>query len=151
MKLLIRDREILSSALNKGGYRPTPQREHIYLIILNKRDHPTADEIYVRCKKEMQGISLATVYNCLEMFVECGLVKQVNFEREPSRYCPNLMEHAHFHCKNTGKVFDIDLPNEYFNEIKKLLPNSFNTDIVEINFRGICKTEMDETSQLVNE
>ncbi len=87
----------LNQRLTASGLRPTPQREIVFKVILEKRDHPTVDDIFARVKSQMPTISLATVYNCLETLVQCGLVRQVNFERGASRYCPNLSEHAHFH------------------------------------------------------
>ncbi|HAV12834.1 MAG TPA: transcriptional repressor, partial [Opitutae bacterium] len=86
----------LDKALEHSGQRSTKQREHIFSVLLEKRDHPTADEVYARAKSDMPTISLATVYNCLETLVETSLIRQVNFEREPTRYCPNLTQHAHF-------------------------------------------------------
>ena len=74
--------------LTDSGLRSTPQREIIYDSLLQKRDHPTADEVYARAKSEMPSISLATVYNCLETFVQRNLVRAVNFERGPTRYLP---------------------------------------------------------------
>ena len=85
----------LAQHLTDSGLRSTPQREVIYQVILAKRDHPTAEEIFARVKLLMPTISFATVYNCLDTLVQCGLIKQVNFVREPTRYCPNLHEHAH--------------------------------------------------------
>ena len=84
MKLAPEYKARLDHALEHSGQRSTKQREHIFSVILEKRDHPTADEVYARAKGEMPTISLATVYNCLETLVESGLVKQVNFEREPT-------------------------------------------------------------------
>jgi Fe2+ or Zn2+ uptake regulation protein len=87
--------EALAQRLSDSGLRSTPQREAIYRVLLKKRDHPTAEEVFARAKPEMPMISLATVYNCLETLVQCNLVRAVNFERGPTRYCPNLQPHAH--------------------------------------------------------
>src|SRR5450432_2046576 len=102
----------LCERLKACAIRPTPQREVVLKVILEKRDHPTADEIFARVKSRLPTISLATVYNCLETLVQCGLVRQVNLERAPTRYCPNLHEHAHFHDETTGKIHDVSLPSE---------------------------------------
>ena len=85
MKLAPEYKTRLDSALEHSGQRSTKQREHVFAVILEKRDHPTADEIYARSRVEMPTISLATVYNCLETLVDSGLVRPVNFEREPTR------------------------------------------------------------------
>jgi Fur family peroxide stress response transcriptional regulator len=90
-----------------GGLRMTKQRKEVYSVLLNRRDHPSAQDVFLRAKEHMPTISLATVYNCLEALVGHELVKQVNFDRSPSRYCPNLAEHVHFQDETTGQIHDI--------------------------------------------
>ncbi|HVY62331.1 MAG TPA: transcriptional repressor, partial [Planctomycetota bacterium] len=116
--------------------RSTPQREVVYNLLLQKRDHPTADEVYARVRAEMPTISLATVYNCLETLVQCSLVRAVNFERGPTRYCPNLQPHAHFHDEQTGATHDIDLPADVLARVKAILPAGYDASAVDIIFRG---------------
>ena len=129
----------LAQRLADSGLRATPQRELVYNVLLAKRDHPTADQVFTRVKEELSTISLATVYNCLETLVQCGLVRQVNLEREPTRYCPNLRPHAHFHDERTGSTHDIDLPPAVLTKLKSVLPPGYDADAVEITFRGKAK------------
>jgi Fur family peroxide stress response transcriptional regulator len=129
----------LAQRLADSGLRSTPQRELVYSVLLKKRDHPTADEVFARVKPELPGISLATVYNCLETLVQCDLVRAVNFERGPTRYCPNLQPHAHFHDEQTGSTHDIDLPSALLDQLKKVLPAGYDASAVEITFRGKTK------------
>lgn len=138
--------DALSQRLATSGLRSTPQREVVYDILLKKRDHPTADEVYVRVKSELPTISLATVYNCLETLVQCDLVRAVNFERGPTRYCPNLRPHAHFHDEKTGRTHDIDLPPSVFETLNQVLPQGFDAKSVEITFRGKTITPGDARS-----
>ena len=128
--------DALTQRLADSGLRATPQREVVYSVLLGKRDHPTADEVYVRVKSELPTISLATVYNCLETLVQCDLVRAVNFERGPTRYCPNLRPHAHFHDEQSGRTHDIDLPPAVLKKLNELLPQGFDAKSVEITFRG---------------
>lgn len=126
----------LADRLAESGLRVTPQREEVFRVIVDKRDHPTADEVYARVKSAMPTISLATVYNCLETLVSCRLVRAVNFERGPTRYCPNLHPHAHFHDEVTGSTHDIDLPAGLLDQMKTILPPGYDASSVEIIFRG---------------
>ena len=130
----------LCEKLKACDVRPTPQREVVLKVILEKRDHPTADEIFARVKGMMPTISLATVYNCLETLVRGGLVRQVNLERAPTRYCPNLREHAHFHDESTGKVHDVQLPENFMGQLRAILPAGFDASTIELNFRGRATT-----------
>ena len=132
--------DVLAQRLADSGLRATPQREVVYSVLLKKRDHPTADEVFVRVKSEMPSISLATVYNCLETLVQCDLVRAVNFERGPTRYCPNLQPHAHFHDEQTGATHDIELPAEIIEKVNAVLPAGYDAKSVEIIFRGKAKS-----------
>ena len=125
--------------LSEIGVRSTPQREVVYNVILTQRDHPTADDVFARVKAEMPTISLATVYNCLEKLVQCNLVKPVNVDRGSTRYCPNLLPHAHFHNVDTGTVQDIPLPECLLKQVTSVLPEGFAAGSVEITFRGTVK------------
>lgn len=128
--------EALAQRLAGCGLRATPQREIVYQVLQERRDHPTADEIFARVKAKMPTISLATVYNCLETLVQCELVKQVHFERESTRYCSNLVEHAHFIDTATGRIFDVPLSAANLSQLKDALPPGFTMDDVELSFRG---------------
>lgn len=126
----------LAQRLTHSGLRSTPQREVVYQVVLGKRDHPTAEEVFDRVKSVMPTISLATVYNCLDALVQCGLIKQVNSVREPSRYCPNLHEHAHFHDETTGEIHDVDIPTDLVTRLRTLLPQGYNAVSIDLSFRG---------------
>ncbi len=123
-------------SLRAKGLRPTKQRACVYGIILEKRDHPTADDIYNRVRKYLPGTSFATVYNCLETLVGCGLVRQVNMARSPACYCPNLSPHAHFKCNRSGKIYDIEIDKKTLASIHSLIPEGFETENLDLSFTG---------------
>ena len=136
MTSLATPHDTLTQKLADEGMRFTRQREVVYEAVLNKRDHPTADEVYARVRSNEAGISLATVYNTLETLVQCNLVKQVNFERESTRYCPNLKEHAHFHDTQTGRIYDVNMDDGLIDQLRHNLPDGFEAAQIEINYRG---------------
>ena len=119
-----------------GGLKMTRQRWETYRLLMEKRDHPTANDVFLRIKERLPNISLATVYNCLEALVQHGIVRQVNFDREPSRYCPNLAEHGHFHDKGTGHIHDVTFkPGVNLADVLDLPEGTVVTDI-ELTLRG---------------
>jgi Fe2+ or Zn2+ uptake regulation protein len=117
-----------------SGIRLTKQREEVFGLLLQKRDHPTATEVFLRAKKHMPSISLATIYNCLDALVDWGLVKQVNLDRAPTRYCANLEEHSHFYCESCGAISDVETP---FNGTWNLPPGFFVAQ-AEVSLKGLC-------------
>jgi len=137
----------LTQRLTDSGLRSTPHREVVYEVILAKRDHPTAEEVFDRVKTQVPTISLATVYNCLVALVQCGLIKQVNFVREPTRYCPNLHQHAHFHDATTGEIHDVDIPTDVMTRLRSLLPPGYTAVSVDLSFRGTVSSSAIQTDQ----
>lgn len=135
---------VLDKALAEHGLRSTRQREHVFGVLLGRRDHPTADEVFARARAGMESISLATVYNCLETLVSCGLVRAVNYERESTRYCPNLADHAHFQDRKTGRVYDVDLPPDVMARLRAVLPEGYEADSIELYFHGKLREESRE-------
>ena len=126
----------LGLRLTTGGFRFTPQRQRVYEVLLHKRDHPTAEEVFIRAKRQMPEISHATVYNCLDALVKCGLVRLVVLGRGATRFCPNMREHCHFYCDSCDQVFDVDLPAKAATVIA--LPKGFQADHYEIAVHGLC-------------
>jgi Fur family peroxide stress response transcriptional regulator len=129
------DSRHLTERLASSGLRFTEQRRRVYDVLLQKLDHPTAEEVFIRAKRAMPDISHATVYNCLDALVQCGLVRQVRLERGATRFCPNMEEHCHYYCEECGAVFDVALP-----EKSPVVPSpkGFKVDRYEIAVHGLC-------------
>ena len=126
-----------NETISQKGFRFTAQRREVYDALL-KRDHPTAVDVFLRVQKKLPGISLATVYNCLETLAECGLVRAVNHDRQPSRYCANLDPHAHFFCEDCDAVFDVPAGDTMTGAAGWSLPPGAIVTHHEIAFRGQC-------------
>jgi Fur family peroxide stress response transcriptional regulator len=125
----------LTERLTTSGFRFTPQRQHVYDVLMQKRDHPTAEEVFIRAKREMPEISMATVYNCLDALVKCGLARQVTVGRGATRFCPNMEEHCHYYCAECGAVFDVPLAAD---STVMPRPKGFKVDHYEIAVHGFC-------------
>jgi Fur family peroxide stress response transcriptional regulator len=126
----------LIATLEQNGFRMTPQREHVYRVLISKPDHPTADEVFMRAKKDMPEISMATVYNTLDALVASKLVRLVNHDRGATRYCPNMQPHHHFYCDACGAAYDLDETEVRAPRVE--IPRGFQVDRLEIVVRGRC-------------
>src|SRR4030095_957315 len=124
--------------IHGAGLRMTEQRRAVYDALLGECDHPTAVDVFTRARERMPAISLATVYNCLDTLTACRLVKTVQLDRGPARYCPNLEEHAHFHCESCGTVLDLPLRTRRHPHDVWELPQDLSITGHEVAFRGIC-------------
>jgi Fur family peroxide stress response transcriptional regulator len=126
----------LTEHLTTSGFRFTPQRQHVYNVLLAERDHPNAEQVFIRAKRGMPEISMATVYNCLDALVRSGVARQVNLDRGATRYCPNMHEHCHFYCDRCETVMDIELNASATGGIP--LPRGFRAARYDIAIHGVC-------------
>jgi Fur family peroxide stress response transcriptional regulator len=125
-------------SIAQDGLRLTRQRKHVYGALLQRQDHPTAMEVFLRAKPEMESLSLATVYNVLETLAERGLVRKVHLDSGSTRYCANNAKHGHFTCTSCGAVMDVPLlPGA---ELEKLhhLPRGYTVTQQEVSLHGLC-------------
>jgi len=125
----------LGERLAISGFRFTSQRRCVYDVLRQTCDHPTAEEIFMRAKGALPDISHATVYNCLDALVTCGLARKVKLDRGAVRFCPNMEEHCHYHCDECGEVFDVALT-----AATTVLPSpkGFIVDHYDITVHGVC-------------
>jgi Fe2+ or Zn2+ uptake regulation protein len=129
--------ESLNKRLAEKGLRSTSQRQHVYEVLLSQRNHPSAEELFMRAKQSKPEISMATVYNSLDALVKCGVVRQVNVDRGATLFCSNMGEHAHFCCDDCGKVFDVNLKNSpRVPEVD--VPGEFEVRKIDIALHGRC-------------
>src|SRR5581483_6085782 len=128
----------INERLAATGFRFTPQRQHVYDVVLQKRDHPTVEEVFIRAKQGMPEISMATVYNCLDALVQCGLIRHVNLDRAATRYCPNMKEHCHFYCDDCGGIYDVDFADDR-DHAGLNVPEGFQIKQYDISLRGLCR------------
>jgi len=88
----------------------TPQRHAILAYLIDTMSHPTADDIYKALEPRFPSMSVATVYNNLKVFIEAGLVRELNYGDQSSRFDADMSDHYHAHCERCGKMVDFDYP-----------------------------------------
>ena len=104
-------REVLENFRRRAksaGLKVTPQRVAVYMELVSRRDHPSAEELYESHKGKMEGISLATVYRALSSLEKAGLVFRVPTFEDKVHYDARLDRHSHFVCVRCGRIQDLD-------------------------------------------
>ncbi|MGZ5279198.1 MAG: Fur family transcriptional regulator [Pseudobdellovibrionaceae bacterium] len=98
----------IENRLKTAGVQPTLQRIAICQFVLCEADHPTAEEVHTWAEKNLAKISLATVYNTLNVLVTAGLLKEFKFQHQDKViYDDNMEEHFHFLDEKSGQLYDV--------------------------------------------
>jgi len=115
----------------RHGISPTPQRLEIAEILLAKPQHLSAEQILDRLGRSGSSVSKATVYNTLNLFGECGLVKELSVDPERCFYDSSTDPHHHFYNLDTGELTDIEEGKVAFSELPEL-PKGTESQSVEV-------------------
>lgn len=123
--------------LKSKGLRVTPQRFAVYANLLERQDHPTAEQILQDLNQAAPTSSQATVYSSLQALHKVGLVREVLLEEGVCRYDANVDPHHHFRCRGCGAIEDI--PWRQFSEITvQPLRPGLQVEGYEVIVHGLC-------------
>jgi Fur family peroxide stress response transcriptional regulator len=93
--------------LRRLGLKLTPQRIAIIQYLDGNTEHPSADAIYKSLVKKYPTISMATVYNTLEVLTTRGHIRELTIEPQKKRFDSNTKHHNHLICVCCKKIVDI--------------------------------------------
>jgi Fe2+ or Zn2+ uptake regulation protein len=112
--------------------RMTKQKQAIFDNVMNRGDHPTAQEVHEALSP--LGIGLATVYRNLAILANDGVISTVEHEGEV-RYDCNNEAHGHATCTSCGRLWDIPLPDT---KAPSTVTGLADVEGVEWTLRGLC-------------
>lgn len=116
----------------------TKQRQAVLRVIRESDEHLTANEVFDDARRLLPGISFATVYNSLRYLKQEGLIAEVRFGTDATRYDRKITRHDHALCSNCGKLVDLELtiPAELIEEASDR--SKFKAESIELTLRGLC-------------
>lgn len=117
--------------------KPSVQRIAIMDYLLKHRTHPCIDEIYLALCKDIPTLSKTTVYNTLKLFIEHGAARMLTIDERNACFDGDTSVHAHFQCKNCGKIYDIPIQSES-KERETLQKDGFQIEETHRYYKGIC-------------
>ena len=120
------------------GLPMTTQRRTVFEMILEREDHPTADQIYDQVRRQIHTISRTSVYRILETLVELGLITRICHPGSAARFDPKTQRHDHLICLRCEEI--IDLEEKKRSEVVWPDVRRYGFEIRDhhIHFRGLC-------------
>ena len=134
---------IFSAFLKQRSQRQTPERFAVLEEVYATDDHVDADELYIRLKQKGGRVSRATVYNTLDLLLECDLVVRHQFGKNQAKYerAYSYWQHDHLICIDCNQLFEFCDPR--IQSIQEMVAEiyQFNIKHHALNMYGHCQRE----------
>ncbi len=133
-------KEILVEYLSEKKLRPTRERLTLLDEVMRTSGHFDADQLFAGMNARGVQVSRATVYNTLDLFVDCGLISRYSFGENHSRYekAFGRPRHDHLICLECGDI--IEFVNEKVDRLQQEVcaEHKFKPHNSTLQIFGVC-------------
>ena len=89
------------------GAKITSPRIAILKLLANRRDHPSAEQIFKELKPVYPTLSIATVYSTTHLLAKGSMLRVLSIDEKKVYFDPDMNAHGHFLCKRCKKLYDV--------------------------------------------
>ena len=127
-------RAIFTEHLRLKKYRKTQGRYDILKEIYFMDEHFEVELLYLNLKKKNYHISRATIYNTIDLLLECGLIVKHSFGNKAGSYEKSFGSRQHDHIINLATQQVIEFQDSRIIEIVDSLAKQYNFEVSHYSF-----------------
>ena len=120
------------------GLPLTVHRRAVLEALLDREDHPTADQVYSEIQAKLPGVSRTSVYRILDMLVATGMVTKVCHPGSAARYDAKVHPHHHLVCLSCERIIDVEDARLNHLPVPDVRSHGFQINDYHVHFRGTC-------------
>ena len=136
-------RQRFEAFLKERGQRRTPERIAVLDALYATADHVDADTLFARLKTEGVRVSRATVYNTLDLLIECDLAVRHQFGKQQAKFerAYAYWQHDHLICEDCGEILEFCDPR--LQQIQETVAEIYGFDVARhaLTVYGHCRRE----------
>jgi Fur family peroxide stress response transcriptional regulator len=123
--------------LQRSGAKITGSRVAILRALEGRRDHPSAEQIFLELKPDYPTLSIATVYSSAQLLARGSLLRILSIDEKKVYFDPQTDPHGHFMCRKCKRLFDVQMETD---AAASFIPceGVASVESAEVFYYGLC-------------
>lgn len=123
--------------LQSLGAKITSQRVAIMKSLEGRRDHPSAEQLFIELRSDHPAISIATIYSTAQLLASASFIKVLTIDEKKVYFDSDTSAHGHFMCRSCRRIMNVPIDFEPIDR-QAMIAGIASLSDSEVFFYGLC-------------